>query len=34
VIATDTPKAIRNNSKVNEAYLGASLDEGSAEGAH
>src|SRR5471032_2515411 len=34
VIATDTPEAIRNNSKVKEAYLGASLDEGSTEGAH
>jgi branched-chain amino acid transport system ATP-binding protein len=34
VIATDTPEAIRNNSKVKEAYLGASLDESSTEGAH
>ena len=34
VIATDTPEAIRNNSKVNEAYLGASLDESSTQGAH
>jgi branched-chain amino acid transport system ATP-binding protein len=34
VIATDTPEAIRNNSKVKEAYLGASLDESSIEGAH
>jgi branched-chain amino acid transport system ATP-binding protein len=34
VIATDTPEAIRNNSKVKEAYLGTSLDESSTEGAH
>ena len=34
VIATDTPEAIRNNSKVKEAYLGASLDESSTQGAH
>ena len=32
VIATDTPQAIRNNRRVKEAYLGATLDE--PEGAH
>jgi branched-chain amino acid transport system ATP-binding protein len=34
VVATGTPEAIRNDSKVKEAYLGATLDEDSAEGAH
>jgi len=34
VIATDTPEAIRNNRRVKEAYLGTSLDEPAAEGAH
>jgi branched-chain amino acid transport system ATP-binding protein len=34
VIATGTPEAIRNDSKVKEAYLGTTLDEHPAEGAH
>jgi branched-chain amino acid transport system ATP-binding protein len=34
VIATGTPQAIRNDSKVKEAYLGTTLDESPAEGAH
>ncbi|CAM2146180.1 branched-chain amino acid transport system ATP-binding protein [Pararobbsia alpina] len=32
VVATGTPEAIRNDSKVKEAYLGTTLDESLAEG--
>lgn len=34
VVATGTPEAIRNDSKVKEAYLGTTLDDGPAGGAH
>jgi branched-chain amino acid transport system ATP-binding protein len=33
VVATGTPEAIRNDSKVKEAYLGTTLDDNPAEGA-
>ncbi len=34
IIATGTPEAIRNNGKVKEAYLGATLDGDAGQGAH